>query len=177
MPVNLHVTPLTPHGKCKAPPGAQALSGSKWCCTSMFFEFDVHTGLCVRCLAPSLSSKTVMHVSLKPGKVKVHLYRKNITALVVSVSATYPASVVGKRNAFLRLRKPAHAGTCAHYSPTGNLPPVSGLACVVCVRVHYQLKPTSFLNSTTKVTRGKRTLQNTNRTPPVKLPRRICTPS
>ena len=60
----------------------------------MCFEFDVHTGFCARFFAPSLFSKTVMHIVPNLGKIKLHTYRKNIASLIVSASATYSVSVV-----------------------------------------------------------------------------------
>ena len=51
-------------------------------------------GLCDRCLAPSISSKTVIHVALKPGNIKLHTYRINIAFFMVSPSAKHRASVV-----------------------------------------------------------------------------------
>ena len=69
-------------------------SRRKWCLMSMRFEFDAHTGLWARCLAPLLSSKTVMHAEPRPGKIKLHTYRKKIISSMVSASATYSASVV-----------------------------------------------------------------------------------
>ena len=60
-----------------------------------------------------------------------------------------------KRHALLSPRKPAHACSCAHDSPTGNRPPTSGIAGVVCIRIRNQLQPTVSLKSNAKITREK----------------------
>ena len=116
-------------GNDKTPRHTSSLKN--WCRTSMCFKFEVYTGFCASCLAPSFSSKTVMHVVTKPGEVEFRTHRKNITSLSLTVSANAKHNlnsfcqcyVLGfgrrKRSSLVRHRKPACACTsCAHHSPT-----------------------------------------------------------
>lgn len=91
-------------------------------------------------LPPSLPLKIAMHVSPKHGgqKQKKTPHVSHEHCLFDSVCQRYVLGLsIGKRDALLRPRKPAHAGACAHHSRTGK--PTfcqRGLANTVCIRAY-----------------------------------------
>ena len=82
----------------------------------MCLEFGVVAGLLAKCNAPTLSSKMVVHPTLRSGKIKLQMYRKKIASLNPSAIATYSASVEDNVTLFCVLEKndtqaPAHITT------------------------------------------------------------------
>ena len=91
-------------------------SRKKWGRTSMYFEFDVQTGIYARCLAPSVSSNTVINRGPNPRKTNIQTKRRNIASFIVSASATYSAWVVENVTHFCVLEK-QHTHAPAHTIP------------------------------------------------------------
>ena len=130
-------------------------SRRKWCLTLMCFEFDAHTGLCARCFAPLVVLKNCDACRIES--------RQNKTPYVTQenrlLGGVYQCCVLGlygrKRHALLGPRKPANACSCAHDSPTGSRPPISGCAGVVSIHIRNQLQSTAPLKSNVRITGEK----------------------
>lgn len=105
-------------------PPRNTSSLKEWCRTSRCSKLDVHTGLCTRCLAPSVSSKTVIHIVPKPRKKNTpHVSHKH--SLLDGVCQCYEFGFSDRRRMHFSIFKNQYTHAHAHITAPPETDPLS----------------------------------------------------